>query len=85
MDLNEILRFRVNRTDKARLARIARAERRDLSDLARLMLEDYIAEREKALRLPAITAAEVNSLLDPAEVNVKTGAARAPQRRVNRN
>lgn len=51
MPLGAEIKFRCERGLLARFERIAALERRDKSDLARIVFEDYVALRERALKL----------------------------------
>jgi predicted transcriptional regulator len=62
-----VFRFRCDDDFKERLAAVAKLERRDPSDLARLILEDYIADQEARLTgtlhdgpAPALPTATIN-------------------------
>lgn len=61
------LRFRCSREDKAKFIKIAKELRRKPSDLARIILEDYVAAKERALGLPPLTPQEIDQLVEADE------------------
>lgn len=54
MSFDDLIKFRAPGELAARLERIAQARRRKLPDLLRIVLEDYAADEEKQLGLPAL-------------------------------
>lgn len=62
-----VVTFRCHRSLTLRLARLAEKARRDLPNLLRLITEDYAAAEEDRLKLPPITAHEVQEYLMAAE------------------
>lgn len=86
MAFDEVLRARVERDIKARLARLARQPEhrgRDESDLLRIAVEDYCNAEEKRLRMKPITPEEVDAYYGLLLAERHTPSPRRPREPVN--
>lgn len=72
MSKDDIIRFRCETDLKSRFEAVAKLERRDPSDLARIVLEDYVAAKESAIQGKPVALAESPLVLPPPAPKTKT-------------